>query len=151
MKNKSIYDEIFDKPCSVCKEMIKKDVYDQGDCPYCKWKNNFLADENPNRVIYPNLISLNKAIKLYEEGKALRPDINDFLDGLYCYREMGFYYKDLNCCVFLKGEKQKIIEFGWAPDHIYYFKDKEDFIQNAKIENEYVRDIWDKVENPDYL
>ena len=37
MGNKSIYDEIFDKPCSVCGKIIKKDIYDQGDCPYCKW------------------------------------------------------------------------------------------------------------------
>ena len=32
----------------------------------------------------------------------------------------------------------------------FIFKTKEDFIQNAKIDNEYVRDIWDKVENPCY-
>ena len=39
MKNKSVYDEIFDKPCSVCGKIIKKDVYDQGDCPHCTFKN----------------------------------------------------------------------------------------------------------------
>lgn len=39
---------------------------------------------------------------------------------------------------------------GWYNGTIY-FKDKEDFIKNAKIDNEYVRDIWDKVENPCYL
>ena len=28
---------------------------------------------------------------------------------------------------------------------------KEDFIKNAKIENEYVRDIWDEVIDPHYM
>ena len=64
---------------------------------------------------------------------------------------MNFFYNHLNCCVFLKGEKETTIEFGWSPNHIYYFKNKEDFVQNAKIGNEFVRDIWDKVENPSYL
>ena len=63
MDSKSIYDEIFDKPCSVCEKIIKKDIYEQGDCPYCKWKNNHFADINPKAVLYPNLISLNKAKK----------------------------------------------------------------------------------------
>ena len=42
---------------------------------------------------------------------------------------------------------------GWGPkdDEVAYFKNKEDFVQNAKIGNEYVRDIWDKIENPCYL
>ena len=51
MKNKSIYDEIFDKPCSVCGKIIKKDIYDQGFCPYCKWKNNHFAEINQNNVL----------------------------------------------------------------------------------------------------
>ena len=46
-----------------------------------------------------------------------------------------------------------MIEMGWGTkeDEVAYFKDKKDFIRNAKIGNEYIRDIWDKVENPCYL
>ena len=63
---------------------------------------------------------------------------------------MEFWYKELNCCVYLIGPDSKI-EFGWSPENVYYFSNKEDFIQNAKIENEYVRDIWDLVEDPSYM
>ena len=51
----------------------------------------------------------------------------------------------------LRGNADTKIEFGWSPENVYYFSNKEDFIQNAKIGDEYVRDIWDKVENPKYM
>lgn len=140
-----------EKQCIVCKHKIIVNQGGNGECFHCGWYNNSLGEENENTVIFPNLISLNKAIKLFQEGKPLKPDLNDFLDGLYNYREMKFSYNNLNCCVFLKGEKQTIIEFGWSPNNIQYFKDKEDFIKNAKIGNEYVRNIWDKVEDPSYI
>ena len=45
------------------------------------------------------------------------------------------------------------IEMSWGPEPngIIYFKDKDDFIQNAKIDNEFVKDIWNKVEDIRYL
>ena len=140
-----------EKQCNVCKHKIIVSQGGNGECFNCGWYNNILGEENENTVVFPNLISLNKAKKLYKENKPLKPDLNDFLDGLCSYREMQFSYNNLNCCVFVRGEEQTTIEFGWSPNHVYYFKDKEDFIKNAKIDNEYVRDIWDKVENAGYL
>lgn len=84
-------------------------------------------------------------------GKPFKPDLNDFLDGLYFYSEMEFWYKGLNCCLFLTDNPQGKIDFGWSPENSYLFLDKDDFIQNAKIGDEFVRDIWDKVESPKYL
>lgn len=140
----------FDKPCSVCGKIIKKDVYNQGECQSCTWFNNKVADENPDAVVYPNLVSLNKAKLLYAEWKSFRPSLEDFLDAFNNYGEMEFKYKDLYCALF-RGKNNEGIEFGWNPKNIYYFSDKEDFIQNAKIGEEFVRDIWDKVENPKYM
>ena len=64
---------------------------------------------------------------------------------------MKFCYKNLNCCLFLIGNENVKIEFGWGSDSITNFSGKEDFIQNSKIGDEYVRDIWDKVEDPSYI
>ena len=108
-----------------------------------------MDEENENEVIFPNLVSLNKAKRLYQEGKSFSPDLNDFMEMLYFYSEVEFWYKGLNCCVTLKEDSK--IEFGWSPDNVYYFADKDDFIKNAKIGNEYIQDIWDKVENPKYI
>lgn len=150
MKN-SQYDKIFEKKCDVCGKVLLASKTGNGECPHCGWYNNRLGEENKDRVIFPNLVPLNKAEQLYQEGKPFRPDLNDFLDGLYFYSEMEFWYEGLNCCVFLMGDTNRKIEFGWSPENVYYFLDKEDFIQNAKIGDEYVRDIWDKVEDPKYM
>ena len=145
MTDKKIYDEIFDKPCSVCRKVIKKDIYDQGDCPYCKWKNNFLADENPNKVIYPNLISLDKAKELYAEGKPFEPDLNDFIKALFFYSEMQFEYNGVYYAVELvfndKSEPQISLYNSQTKESTIFNKD-DDFKNNAKVEGKFLKDIW---------
>ena len=137
--------------CPVCKANCLKDQYGNGECENCGWKLDKYAHKFKNRVVYPNLISLNKAKKLYKENKPMKPDLDDFLEAFEHYSETGFEYKNVGFSLFRNGENG--IEFSWGPEPCgtIYFKDKEDFIQNAKIDNEYVRDIWKKVENPCYL
>ena len=151
MKNKNIYDKIFEKKCAVCGHRYMADIYDQGECSNCGWYNGKIYSEFPDNVIFSNLVPLNKAIKLYKENKPMKPDLDDFLEAFEHYGETGFDYKNVGFSLFRNGENG--IQFNWGPNPYgtIYFKDKEDFIQNAKIGNEYVRDIWDKVENPCYL
>ena len=138
-----------EKKCVICGNSVLTDIYGQGRCFHCNWYNDVMDEENENEVIFPNKVSLNKAKKLYQEGKPFSPDLNDFMEMLYFYSEVEFWYKGLNCCVSLREDNK--IEFGWSPNNVYYFANKNDFIKNAKIENEYVKDIWDKVENPKYI
>ena len=138
-----------EKKCVICGNSVLTDIYGQGRCFHCNWYNDVMDEENENEVIFPNLVSLNKAKRLYQEGKPFSPDLNDFMEMLYFYSEVEFWYKGLNCCVTLKEDSK--IEFGWSPDNVYYFADKDDFIKNAQIGNEYIQDIWDKVENPKYI
>lgn len=145
MENKNIYDEIFDKPCSVCGKIIKKDIYDQGDCPYCKWKNNHFADINPIDVLYPNLISLNKAKKLYSEGKPFEPDLDEFIEALNCYSEMQFEYNGVYYAVEFvpNGEDEYDIElYNSKTGEAFIFKTTDDFKNNAKVEGKLLKDIW---------
>lgn len=146
MKKKSIYDEIFDKPCAVCGKVIKKDIYDQGDCPYCNWRNNFYADEHPDIVIYPNLISLNKAKQLYKEGKPFEPNLDEFIEALYCYCEVQFEYNGVYYGVERLGTKDNryIAMFKFNEPISQTFQNKEDFKNNAKVEDKFLKDIWDK-------
>ena len=140
-----------EKKCIICGNPILTDIYGQGRCSHCNWYNDAMNEANEDEVIFPNIVSLNKAKRLYQEGTPFRPDLNDFLEMLYFYSEVEFWYKGLNCCTSLIGEQDTKIEFGWSPNNVYYFKDKDDFIKNAKIGDEFVRDIWDKVENPSYM
>ena len=145
MENKNIYDEIFDKPCSVCGEIIKKDIYNQGDCPYCKWKNNFFADENPDNVLYPNLISLNKAKKLYSEGKPFEPDLYEFIEALHNYSEMQFEYNGVYYAVelvFNDNSEPQISLYNSKTKETTLFNNDEDFKNNAKVDGKLLKDIW---------
>ena len=150
MENKNIYDEIFDKPCSVCGEIIKKDIYDQGDCPYCKWKNNFLADENPDNVLYPNLISLNKAKQLYSEGKPFEPNLNEFIEAFLFYGEMEFSYNGKTYGLTRENNKD-IYFFTINSENYNKFKNIEDFKENAKVEGKLLKDIWKETTERDWL
>ena len=147
----SLFKRKYKTKCPVCKAKCLKDQYGNGECQNCGWKYDKYANKMKNNVIYPNLISLNKAKKLYKENKPMKPDLDDFLEAFEFYGETGFDYKNLTFCLFVHGDNG--IEMDWGPndDEVAYFKNKEDFIKNAKIGNEYVRDIWDKVENPCYL
>lgn len=149
------YEPIIDKKCHICEKIIKYDNLGNGDCLFCGWYNSNFDGENEDTVIFPNLVSENKARKLINEGKKIKPDLNDFMGMLYFYGEVEFWYKEKNCCLFLvhneKNKTETKIEFGWGPESTCYFSDKEDFIRNAKIENEYVKDVWEQVEAPKYI
>ena len=140
----------FPKTCSVCNESFLVDQFGQGECPNCNWYTDTLSEKNKNEVIYPNLISLNKAKQLYKEGKPFKPDLNDFLEGFDMYGEMQFIYKNIDCELF-RSNNEGGISFYYEEGNEILFNNKEDFIQNAKIGNEYVRDIWHLVENPSYM
>lgn len=147
MKKNNIYDEIFDKPCSVCGKIIKKDIYEQGECPYCKWRNNNFADENPNNVIYPNLISLNKAKQLYKGRKPFEPNLDEFMEALHGYSEMQFEYKGIYYAVELVFKNSHVIKislYNSQTKEILYFTDDADFKNNAKVEGKFLKDIWDE-------
>ena len=103
MKDKTIYDKIFDGPCEVCCKTIKKDCYGQGKCPYCGWRNCYLNEENPDKVIHPNLVSLNKAKHLHAQGKQIEPDLDDFIGALHAYSEVQFCYHGICYAVELIG------------------------------------------------
>lgn len=60
----------FKTKCPVCELSTFKDKYGNGECENCGWHIDNLSIKNKNIVIYPNLISLSKAKKLYQEGKA---------------------------------------------------------------------------------
>ena len=145
------YDKIYEKKCDVCSKTLLASKTGNGECPHCNWYNNSLGEINEDKVIFPNLISLNKAKLLFKEGKKLIPSLEDFLEAFEFYGETGFEYKNLMFCLYRYGDNG--IEMGWGPkdDEVAYFKNKEDFIKNAKIGDEYIRDIWDKVKNPSYL
>lgn len=137
--------------CPVCNSLIFMDSVGNGDkCKNCGWDHSKIHDEFPDRVICPNLISLNKARKLYKEGKSFIPDFEDFIEGYSFYGEMKFTYKGITYG--LMGTENEGVEFwGMDTDSYETFRDIEEFAEKAKIDGKLVKDIWCEVENADWL
>lgn len=112
-----------------------------------------IESEFSDKVIYPNLISLNKAKKLYSEDKPFEPDLNDFVEALYIYSEVQFKYKDLYYEVVLSSmNDDEIIKMNdFNGGHLQTFISKEDFLNNAKIDGEFLKDVWNETTNRDWL
>ena len=136
----------YTKKCEVCQKIIEVDIYRQGQCPHCGWWNSFLNEENPNIIAMPNLISLNKAKKLYSEGKAFEPNLDEFVEALHGYGEMQFEYMGVYYAVelvYYDNEEPKISLYNSQTKERIFFNDDNDFKNNAKIRDKYIKDIWD--------
>lgn len=145
------YDKINKKICDVCGTEVYVDSIGNGDeCPKCSWVNCAYYEEFPDRVMCPNLISLNKARTLYKDGKPFTPDFDDFIDGYNFYGEMEFTYKGTTYG--LMGVENVGVEFwGMNTDKYEIFKDIEEFVQKAQIDGKLLKDIWQEVENANWL
>ena len=125
----------------------EKDVYKQGECPFCGWRNCFINEEHPDTTAMPNLISLNKAKLLYAQGKPFEPDLDEFIEALSSYGEMQFEYNGSYYAVELvdfKGSDFHISLYNMRTEEDVIFKNFDDFKNNAKVEGKFLKDIWDK-------
>ncbi len=147
MENKNIYDEIFDGFCEVCGKPMKKDIYKQGTCPHCGWRNSYKNEENPDKVCYPNLVSLNKAKQLYKDKKPFDPNLDEFIEALHSYSEVQFEYNGVCYAVELvdfQGDDFHVQLYNPKTKEKVIFKDYADFKNNAKVEGKFLKDIWDE-------
>lgn len=140
----------YETNCPVCNHITLVDKYGDGECKNCSWIIENLPNRFKKTVAYPNLISLDKAKKLYKEGKTYTPDLNDFLEALDFYGKMTFTYKDIECELY-RISNEGGISFYYDKGSHDEFLNKEDFIKNAKIGDEFVRDVWEQVKDPNYM
>lgn len=132
----------YKRNCEVCGKTIYVDIYKQGECPYCGWWNCFLNEENPNSLAMPNTISLNKAKKLYAEGKPFQPDFDDFIACLINYGEMQFEHNGTYYAV--EKVKNGVDFYNSKTKESQLFNSENDFKSNAKIGNNFLKDIWNQ-------
>lgn len=137
--------------CPICGYTIYVDDTGNGDeCLNCSWIKSALNEEFPDRVICPNLISLNKAKKLYSDHKPFTPDFNDFILGLSFYGEMQFSYQGKTYGV-TRGKDDTIDFFVVSTQSWDTFKNIKDFENNAKVDGKLLKDIWDETINRNWL
>ena len=143
------------KLCAVCGEEFVPDGSGCGYCCNCGWYNDPMNEQDPDEVIPQNLIRLNRAKKLYSENKPFLPDIYDFVSAFMFYGEMQFklcgkYYG------VVKGDNgdDKDILMDWFEidgETVQLFHGINDFIENAKVGDERLKDIWDETYEVNWL
>ena len=140
--------------CAVCGAEYVTNGSVNGECENCGWYNNALGEKNSDIVIYPNLISLEKAKKLYAEKKPFVPSLDDFLGGFRMYGEMRFKYKNFECNLF-RSNNEGGIEFDYRNAEngflaTVFFDSGAEFKEKAQIDGECVQDIWAEVFDANY-
>ena len=109
--------------CPVCGNLILVDKVGNGSkCLNCSWIKSSLNEEFPDRVICPNLISLNKAKALYIEKKP-----------------------------FIRGKNYIVDLFLVNTEKCNTFKSVNEFKEKAQIDNKLLKDIWNDTTNRDWL
>lgn len=144
---KTILEKNIRKKCAVCNKNYLTSDLDLNPCPYCGWYNDSFCEENPDKVIYRNLISFNKAKQLYKEGKPFEPNLDEFIEALFFYSEMQFEYNGTYYAVELVGnneEENNIQLYNSQTKESQIFISKTDFKNNAKVGEKYLKDIWEE-------
>ena len=141
----------FLKACDVCGKVVAIDQFGNGPCKNCGWEHSG-ANPSPDIVMYPNLVSLNKARALYKSGKKLIPDFDDFVAGLLMYSEMEFFYDGRQYGVFFY-DKTSLIEFfeNKNQSSLQTFASVSEFKAKAHIDGKLLKDIWKNVSKADYM
>lgn len=140
--------------CQVCGKEVMINEWGNGYCDNCGWEQCVSGLDHPDKVEYPNMISFNKAKRLYSEGMPLLPSIYDFVEATDMYGEMELTYKgviygviaspDDSLCFYVYTRR----EFeGKYQEYSSY----EEFIEKAHIGDKLLKDIWQDVENAYYM
>ena len=133
----------FPMRCPVCEKIVFVNQYYGDKCDNCTWFVDKNGSKFPDRVEYPNMISLNKARKLYQEGKPFKPSFEDFIEAFKIYGEMSFYYKEKEA--FVCFEDHGKVYLTWDNKTNIYLN-TDDFHKNARLDNKLLSEIWDEVE-----
>ncbi len=137
------------RKCQVCHKDVIVDLFGNGICLNCGWEQSYDGLDFPNIVRYPNKVSYNKAKRLYADGKPFIPSIEDFVGMYEFYSEVEFQIYNRNFGLVNYDGKMELYEFNI--DNYQIFLNRDDFINNAIIEGELLKNIWYKVKKANYM
>ena len=148
--------EMKEGKCSVCGYPVMIDEIGNGEvCAHCGWRQDSAAKKLPDDVLLANPISLNKARRLYKEGKPFEPDFDDFIEFCEMYGEVEFKYSG-RLFVIDRGDNETILfgeDNGFTQERAIptVFANIDEFADKASIDGILVKDLWHKIKNFDCL
>lgn len=151
-RNKELAPDTIAK-CAVCGAPILVFAFNGWSavpCEKCGWIQEKCYLENPDKIYAQNLVSLNRARKLYKANKPFTPDFGDFIEMLEHYGEVEFTYK---------GTRYGVVKQGEIGIEMYVMHGKEwqdfetikDFETKASINGALLKTIWSDVTDADWM
>ena len=138
-------------PCQVCGKSVLVDPYGNGFCENCGWVQNREYDKYPDDVRYPNIVSFNKAKRLFAEGKPLSLSFEDFIDGLKFYKEMQFDYDGKTYGVLIRENDSVHFYLFHSLENYQIYPSVSDFHEKAHINGTPLSSLWSDVLNAGYM
>ncbi len=135
--------------CQVCGAPTPVDRFGCGKCRHCGWYQESHGIQDPDDVIYPNVVSYKKAKALVAQCLPLTPSFDDFIEGLKYYKEMEFEYGAIMYAVCFRRDGVYFSTYNGEALQLY--ATCADFKAHAHIDDKLLIDIWDNVQNADYM
>lgn len=145
MKSKDPHEKITQINCAVCDAPVMVDQWKQGTCQNCGWYQTEYQLEYPDRVIIPNMVTMNRARQLFKEGKPFKPTFEEFLMAWEDWGELEFHYKSQRYGLRTHNEEVRFYEWN-VKGSSQTFKTIEEFRDKAHIDGILLKDLWDGVE-----
>ena len=131
------------KKCDVCGNDVIIKQYRNQKCKHCGWVQSDEAIHNPNKLMYPNITSLNNAKELNKKGLKIKPTFKDFIESVYLNLEPSFKYKKKQ---YGSTNFSGYEFFEWDKEEGYQsYKTIEEFSNKVNIGGILLKDIWDEV------
>ena len=147
--------EIKFEKCAVCGQVVAvRNDRAANECQHCGWVVVARPEEEPDAVAMPNFVSFNKARQLYQAGKPLIPDYDDFIKMLDFYGEVEFYYNLVRYGVATNpsDDGEYYIElFIVDGEVVCKYLTLEEFAAKANINGVLLKDLWPQVKNANWL
>ena len=137
--------------CRVCGKSVLVDPYGNGFCENCGRVQNREYDKYPDDVRYPNIVSFNKAKRLFAEGKPLSPSFEDFIEGLKFYKEMQFDYDGKTYGVLIRDNDSVHFYLFHSLVSCQIYPSVTAFHAKANINGTPLSLLWSDVLNADYM
>ena len=136
------------KKCDVCGNNVIIRLYGDKKCKNCGWIQSEEVIHNPNKLMYPNITSLNNAKELNKNGMKIKPTFEYFIESVRLNLEPNFKYnkKHYGSTNFSGYEF-----FEWNKEDGYQsYKTIEEFEQKINIDEKPVKNLWDKIKKVDF-
>lgn len=146
--------EIKFEKCAVCGQVVAVRNGRVNECQHCGWVVVARPEEQPDVIAMPNFISLNKAQQLYQAGKPLNPEYDDFIQMIKYYGEVEFCYNFIRYGVkrYYESDGKTYYELFIVDGAVVCkYLTLEEFAAKANINGVLLKDLWPQVTNADWL